>query len=283
MRSAASNSSRTERSSDSQRANASTTDGSNCLPASSQNLAPGALPRQRAPVGPVARHRVERVGDREDPRADRNLVSLRAVGIAAAVPALVVAANDAQPVAVEEGDTAEHLLAEDGVRLHEPPLGLAQGTGLLENLVWNPDLAHVVEEESVRGALVRGERRLDALGQGDRVALHPLRVCSRARVLCLERARERRHSLLVRLLDEEPLSPLDLEEVAEVAGVEDQLLAGVTLSGRTEGDAVEPARQALDDGEELEWAEGLDEVGVRAGRRTILARCSYRSRSGVRP
>src|SRR5207249_11682066 len=36
------------------------------------NLGPGRLPAHRPPVRPVARHRIEGIGDREDPGADRN-------------------------------------------------------------------------------------------------------------------------------------------------------------------------------------------------------------------
>src|SRR6185503_20406456 len=53
-------------------------------------LAAGGGPAHRAPVRPVAGHRVERVGDREDPRGGRDVVAAPAVGVAAAVPALVV-------------------------------------------------------------------------------------------------------------------------------------------------------------------------------------------------
>src|SRR5689334_5922552 len=43
-------------------------------------------------VGPVRRHRVERVGHRQDAGGERDLLTGEAVGVAAAVEALVMAA-----------------------------------------------------------------------------------------------------------------------------------------------------------------------------------------------
>ena len=55
----------------------------------------------RAPVGTVARHRVERVGHGEDARAQRDRVAGEAVRIALAVLALVMVADDACDVGEE--------------------------------------------------------------------------------------------------------------------------------------------------------------------------------------
>src|SRR5205085_767919 len=49
------------------------------------DLGAGRLPRAAPAVGPVARHRVERVRDREDPRGEGDLLAADAVGIAVAV------------------------------------------------------------------------------------------------------------------------------------------------------------------------------------------------------
>ena len=55
--------------------NASTQVGSNCVPDPAQDLRDGLLGGERRSVGPVARHRVERVRDREDPGRERDLFS----------------------------------------------------------------------------------------------------------------------------------------------------------------------------------------------------------------
>src|SRR5438874_13621350 len=56
------------------------------------------FPAPRAPVGAIARHRIQRVGDREDACAERYLRLAEPVRIAAPVPALVVMANDLEPL-----------------------------------------------------------------------------------------------------------------------------------------------------------------------------------------
>ena len=106
-----------------------------------------------------------------------------AVRVALAVPALVVRADDVEPVALEERDAAEHLLAEHRVRLHQAPLVLGRAARLPEDLVGDPDLADVVEQEAV---LARSGRRASsasiAARELDRVALHALRVRAACRV-----------------------------------------------------------------------------------------------------
>ena len=92
---------------------------------------------------------LERVRDGEDARCERDLLSRERVRIPAAVPALVVRADDAEAFALEHGDAAEHLLAENGVRLHAPPLAAAQRARLLQDLVGDRDLADVVQQEPV--------------------------------------------------------------------------------------------------------------------------------------
>ena len=76
---------------------------------------PSDAPAPSLAVGPVVRDRVERVGDGEDARAERDLLAAHPVRIAGAVPTLVVRADhlDARPL--EERDAADHLGAEPRV------------------------------------------------------------------------------------------------------------------------------------------------------------------------
>ena len=172
----------------------------------------------------MIRDRVDRVRDGEDPRAERDLLPCEPVRIALTVPALVMRANDLDAGIVQEGDAADHLRPEEGVRLHHPPLGLVQLDRLEQDLVGHADLADVVEKEAVLERGVGRELGIDCARQLERVALHALRMLPRPRVLRPERARERRHRLLVRALEQPALRPLDLDEMAEIAGVEDELL-----------------------------------------------------------
>ena len=66
------------------------------------------------------------------------------VGIAGAVPALVVVADRRRRVA-QAGDAAGHLLADLGVRAHERLLGVGQRPGLASIAVGDRDLADVVQ------------------------------------------------------------------------------------------------------------------------------------------
>ena len=152
------------------------------------------------------------------------------VRVPATVPALVVGADDAEALALQERHAAEHLLAQERVRPHQPGLAVVQGPRLLEDAVGDPDLADVVEQEAVLGARVVDEVGAHRPRQLERVALHPLRVRARARVLGLERARERRDGLLVGVLEQDALAALDLEQVPEVAGVEEELLPVLGLA-----------------------------------------------------
>ena len=136
--------------------------GSNWRPASRTISAAASSQLRRAAVRAVARDRVERVGNGEHARAERDLRLLEPVRIAAAVPALVVVPHDLKPLSLEQRDAAQQLLAEHRVRLEQPPLRRLERALLLEDPVRDPDLPDVVEQEPVLGALVVEQRRIDA-------------------------------------------------------------------------------------------------------------------------
>ena len=72
------------------------------------------------------------VAGEDDARADRDLLAGQAVGIAAAVPALVLVADDPGH-APEARDRAQDALADDGVLAHDLPLALVELAGLVED------------------------------------------------------------------------------------------------------------------------------------------------------
>ena len=74
--------------------NASTTAGSNCEPAQRRSSVSAASSVHARAVRAVLGHRVERVADGDDARAERDRLAAEAVGVAAAVPALVARAHD---------------------------------------------------------------------------------------------------------------------------------------------------------------------------------------------
>ena len=90
-------------------------------------------------------------------------------------------------------------------------------------------------------------------------------MLTRAGVLRPQGARESRDRFLVRTLEQAALGALDLDEVAQVTGVENELLfAGASFRAphRSAGDRT---GEALDHAEQLERPEGLQEQCVRAG------------------
>ena len=120
---------------------------------------------EAATVGAVARHRVVRVADEDDPRLERDLLAGEPVRIAGAVPALVAVAHDRADL-LEPVDRSDDPLAELGMGLDDQPLRLGQATGLREDLARDADLADVVEERSelepLQRPLVEAERLADA-------------------------------------------------------------------------------------------------------------------------
>ena len=78
---------------------------------------------QRGAVGTVVRHRVERVGDREDARGQRDLLVPQAHRVARTVPSLVVGAHDLDR-AGQEPDRLHDVGADRRVLAHHPPFGL---------------------------------------------------------------------------------------------------------------------------------------------------------------
>src|SRR6185437_13777571 len=190
-----------------------------------QDLATCRAPAQRPPIRPMARHGIERIGDGEDPRTERNLFTHETVRVAASIPAFVVRPHDLEPFTLQEHNSREHRLSEHRVRLHPPALRWAQGAGLQQDAVRDSDLADIVEQESVRRALVFRKRfSADRTGQRTRIALNTLRVSTGAGILRLECAREGRDGLQVRALKQLALTALDFEHVPEIARVEQELL-----------------------------------------------------------
>src|SRR5262249_3819412 len=102
-------------------------------------------------------------------------------------------------------------------------------------------------------------------GQLHRIALDALRVLARAGVLRLEGARECTDRLLVGALEKDALPALDLEQPAEILGVQRQLLVGLARTRDLQRPVGAAARETLDHAEQLERAEGLAQKGVRAG------------------
>ena len=113
------------------------------------------LERERRAVEAVGRHRVEGVGDEDDARAERDLLAGEAVGVALAVPALVMVQH---PVGDRvDAEALEHPVADLRVPLEHEPLRVGQGCRLAQDLLGDRELAEVVQA-------AREARQLDLVG-----------------------------------------------------------------------------------------------------------------------
>ena len=163
------------------------TAGSNCVPDAGAQLAGRVLDAPGLLVGALVHEDVEDVGDVDEPRLERDRLAREAVGIAAAVPALVVRAGDplrdAEHLRLAVG---EHARAEHRVRLDDLELLVGELAGLEQDRVRDRDLAEVVQrrgladepDEAVVHAHVArhpGGERADPLGVLGRVVVAVLR------------------------------------------------------------------------------------------------------------
>ena len=102
-------------------------------------------------VRTIGGQRVKRIGHRNHPRQQRNLISLEAVRIAAAIESLVMKLN-ARKHFRQLSYRAQNVGALGGVSLHDFKFFRGKRARLFENAVFDADLAHVVE---LRGNLQR--------------------------------------------------------------------------------------------------------------------------------
>src|SRR6267378_214475 len=156
--------------------------------------------RRRLAIRPVAGHRVQRIRDREDARAERDRLSPELVRISAAVPALLVREHDLRGGA-EEVDGLQDAVAHLGMPPHLRPLCLGQRTRLEENAVRNADLADVVEERAAADVLDLVLGYAHPPGDGDGVAHHALGVIAGLVLASVERVHQRHQRVRIGLRD----------------------------------------------------------------------------------
>ena len=144
--------------------NASTTAASNWLPAPLRSSASAASVRHRRAPGTVGEHRVEGVADRDDARAERDVLAGQAVGVPAAVEVLAAGAHE-RGDGLQAAGAQEDALGDDGMVAHVGALLGAQLAGLAQQRVGEGELAQPAE---LRGeADVRALERAEAHALGD--------------------------------------------------------------------------------------------------------------------
>ena len=163
------------------------------------------LARDRVVIGAVARHRVERVADRDDPRSERDRLAGEAVGIPGAVDALVRRAD-------ERGDAREHgcrvqdRLADGRVPADHLPLRRVQRARLVQDRPRDDDLADVVEVGGQADVVDLVLLDAELLGDRLRQLAHPVTVRAQLGRMLVEHRQEqvaglalRRHAVVVLL------------------------------------------------------------------------------------
>jgi len=101
--------------------------------------------RQGAPILPVRRQRVQAVDGRKNARPDRNFRALQAVGITAAIPLLMMRADDGHH-RIREFHALQNLCAHHRMNLHLLELLRRQLAGLGDDVFGDGQLADVVQQ-----------------------------------------------------------------------------------------------------------------------------------------
>ena len=126
------------------------------------------LERHRQPVRPDRRHRVDRVGDREQPCCPRDVFAAQPVRVPAAVPSFVVVTDDLSDT-VGEPERSDDPFAEDRVGVQDASFGVGERPRLVEDRLGDADLADVVEQEARFDRFAR-HRILEQGGMRSRIA-----------------------------------------------------------------------------------------------------------------
>ncbi len=101
--------------------------------------------RERSAVGTIGDERVPGVAGQHDPRGERDRLAREAVGVAAAVPALVRVAHGGGD-RLEARQRAQDPLAGHRVLVHQRPLGLVEPAGLVQHAVGDAELPDAVQQ-----------------------------------------------------------------------------------------------------------------------------------------
>ena len=143
---------------------------------------------ERAAVRPVGRHRVERVGDGDHARAQRDRVAEQSPGIAVAVDALVMVQHARHDV-FHRRDRAQDRRTDAGVHLDHLAFVCVEPGRLEQHRVRNRDLAQIVQQRTAVDQLDLARRQLQLDGDRASVDRDPLGVAGGVRIAQIQRPR----------------------------------------------------------------------------------------------
>ena len=161
---------------------------------------------------PLRRQRVEVIDDRQDARAERDLLALETGRIALAVPALVVAVDDRRD-RVGKRHRRDDLGAHLRMHLHPLELLVGQRTGLRQDVLGHRELADVVQQRRRPHALHVGRRHAHDARQAGGMHLHAADARGRRLVLGVDGQRQRLDGRQVHVRHLAGATPLVLDAV----------------------------------------------------------------------
>ena len=162
------------------------------------------LVRHPRAVGTIGRQRIEAIDDRQDPGADGDVGAADPIGVAGAVPVLMVMADDRHH-RIGEVDGAEDLGADRRVQLHLLEFGRRELARLVEDVLGHGNLSRVVQQRAGFDGLERVlVGHADFTCEADRGKLHAPDMAVRHFVLGVDGRRQgldRRQIHAVEFLD----------------------------------------------------------------------------------
>ena len=154
-----------------------------------EQLAQCTLARHRSAVHMVGRHRVERVHNRDHPRAERQLIPAAIKPVLAAVVPGGGAVGDVQQI-VGDAAAAEDLAANAAVTLHQQDFLAAQSPRLDEHVVGYAQLADVVQQRCDLQQLALFAAEVQRQGPGGHAQRDAQAVSCAGRVLHAQRGEQ---------------------------------------------------------------------------------------------
>ena len=142
--------------------------------------------RECALVAALRRERIVHVGNAENARRQRNVLAHEPVGIALAIPALVMAAHHRCDIP-RELHVSQHLLAGGGMLPHERPFFVRELARLVQHFGRHDQLADVVQQRADAEPEQRGVVEAGFRGERAGEIRHTLAMTLRVKILRFNR------------------------------------------------------------------------------------------------
>src|SRR6267142_3464014 len=164
------------------------------------DFSPGVRKRQCFAIRPVANHGVEGIGNREDARPERNIVTFQTPRVARAVKKFLVGQHDFGGIA-QERDADQHVVADFAVLAHDFFFVFGEWAGFAQDAIGNGHFADIVKECRAGQNRKIGVGNGHGLGNGDAERGYTLAMTFGLSVLQVERAAQSFQRIVVGLFE----------------------------------------------------------------------------------